>query len=121
MRRSVAAEAMRAYTEETNRLTASGARTAMPGRPELAKVESDRPIIEAIEDGMYQPRMKEKMPALEARKAELERAACRRHAATCPMLHPGMAEHLSPKVGDLAEALNDREEPRRGGGDRCAC
>lgn len=68
----VAAEAMRAYAEETNRLNREHRSSGDAWRAELVKVEKQtRSIIEAIKEGIFHPSMKGEMTALEARKAEL--------------------------------------------------
>src|SRR6185437_4910029 len=68
----VAAEAMQAYAEETNRLNRERRSNGDAWRVELAKIEKQiRGIIEAIKEGMYHPSMKGEMDRLEARKAEL--------------------------------------------------
>src|SRR5690606_4166455 len=65
-------EAMRAYAEETNRLNRERRANGEAWKAELAKVDKQiEQIVEAIADGMYHPSMKEKMDALEARRAEL--------------------------------------------------
>ena len=68
----VAAEAMQAYAEETNRLNRERRSNDAGWRAELAKVEKQiGGIIEAIKEGMYQSSMKDAMNGLEDRKAEL--------------------------------------------------
>lgn len=68
----VAAEAMRAHAEETNRLNRERRSNGDAWRVELAKVEKQiQGIIEAIKDVMHQPSMKGAMDGLEARKVEL--------------------------------------------------
>lgn len=65
----IAAEAMRACAEETNRLNRERRSNNDSWKAELVKVEKQiRSIIEAIKEGMYQPSMKAEMDALEDRK-----------------------------------------------------
>ncbi len=68
----VAAAAMRAYAEETNRLNRERRSNGHAWKAELVKIEKqNRGIIEAIREGMVHPSMKGEMDALEVRKAEL--------------------------------------------------
>jgi hypothetical protein len=67
-----------------------------------------RGILDAIEDGMYQPAMKARMSELEQQKAEIEK---RLAEAPADMLdvHPNIAEHYRTKVIRLAETLAEPE------------
>ena len=62
-------------------------------RAELKKVDAQiEKMIQAIMDGFYSPAMKEKMPVLEARKAEMVSEL--EHATEPPaLLHPAMGEN----------------------------
>ena len=109
----VAAEAMRAYAEETNRLNREHRSNGDAWRTELAKVEKQiTGIIEAIKDGMYQSSMKDAMNGLEARKAELT-ALLASTPEDVPDILPNAAPIYAKKVARLTEALNrpdDRTE-----------
>ena len=106
----VAAEAMRAYAEEMNRLNRERRTNADGWRAELSKVErAIATIIAAIEDGLYQPSMKVRMAELETRKAELI-ALLTAGPATVPDLLPSVAELYRRKVERLAQTLNQIED-----------
>ena len=62
-------------------------------------------IVEAIADGMYHPSMKEKMTALESRKAELA-ALLADAPEDKPDLLPTASTIYAKKVAKLAQALN---------------
>ena len=103
-------EFARSYEEECNRLArdAVAGRAALEGR--LAQVERKiASIIRAVEDGLYQPSMKDRLEALEAEKARLvaERAA---KADTPPVaLHPNLPALYRKKVEELEAVLADAE------------
>lgn len=106
----VAAEAMRAHAEETNRLNRERRSNGDAWKAELAKVEKEiRGIIEAIKEGMFQPSMKAEMDALEVRKVELT-ALLADVPEDTPDLLPSAAPIYAKKVGRLTEALNRPEE-----------
>ncbi len=64
-------------------------------------------IIDAITEGMFHPSMKDKMTALENRKAALEAEIESSDDENPVLLHPGLACMYREKVAGLAEALND--------------
>lgn len=103
------ATAVRAYTEETNRRNHERRAEAEIDRRALEKIERGiKSIMAAIEDGMYQPTMKERMDELEQQKAAVEE----RLAAAppdMPDLHPNVAELYRAKITRLAETLNEPE------------
>jgi len=106
----VAAEAMRAHAEETNRLNRERRSNGDSWKAELVKVEKQiRGIIEAIKEGMFHPSMKGEMDALEARKAELiEQLADIPEDA--PDLLPSASAIYAKKVSALTEALARPDE-----------
>ena len=111
----VAAEAMRAYAEETNRLNRERRVGADAARTELVKVErSIASMIAAIEDGLYEPSMKVRMPELERRKAELV-ALLAQAPVDIPDIHPNAAEIYRKKVERLSEALNKPDDRAEAG------
>jgi hypothetical protein len=63
-------------------------------------------IIEAIERGIITPTTKERLEALEAEKASLERAPV---DAALPAIHPNLAQLYRDKVRRLEEELADPE------------
>ena len=106
----VAAEAMRAYAEETNRLNRERRTNGDAWRAELVKVEKDiRGIIEAIKAGMFHESMKAEMDALEARKTELATLLADAPADK-PDLLPTASAIYAKKVAKLTTALNDPKE-----------
>jgi site-specific DNA recombinase len=106
----VAAEAMRAYAEETHRQNRERRSSGDMWRTELAKVEKQiGGIIEAIKDGLYQPSMKDGMNGLEARKSELT-ALLADVPDDTPDLLPSASAIYAKKVARLTEALNRPQE-----------
>ena len=102
----VAAEAMRAYAEETNRLNRERRSNGDAWQAELAKVQKQiAEIVEAIADGMYHPSMKEKMTGLETRKAELLSLLADAPEEK-PDLLPTAWSIYAKKVEKLTQALN---------------
>jgi DNA invertase Pin-like site-specific DNA recombinase len=99
------AAAVRAYAEETNRQNHERRAQADVDRRALEKIERGvKGIMDAIEDGMYQPAMKARMEDLERQRAEIE-ARLAQAPADVPDLHPNIAELYRAKVIRLAEAL----------------
>jgi DNA invertase Pin-like site-specific DNA recombinase len=102
------AEFVRAYQEEIN---AAAKMVASRGEELKREAETvDRKIagiMAAIEDGMYTPALKERMKALEARKAELEAEMASAEPPSVVRLHPNAAEIYRRKVAELELALNE--------------
>ncbi|MCB9942820.1 MAG: recombinase family protein [Geminicoccaceae bacterium] len=106
----IAAEAMRAHAEETNRLNRERRSNADSWKAELVKVEKQiRGIIEAIKEGMFHESMKGEMTALEARKAELAGLLTDAPEDT-PDLLPSASAIYAKKIAALTKALNRPEE-----------
>ena len=105
-----AAEAMRAYAEETNRLNRERRASGESDRKELAGVEKKiADIVAAIEDGGYTRALTDRLRELEARQDELrERLATA--PADIPDIHPNVAGLYRRKVERLAEALRAPRE-----------
>ncbi len=102
-----AAEAMRAYVEETNRLNRERRASGATDRKELAEIEKKiRAMGAVIEDGGYARGMMDRLRELEARQDELNerRAAV---PADIPDIPPNIAIVYRRKVERLAEALAD--------------
>ena len=100
---------MRAYAEETNRQSRERRAQAETSRRTLVKIEKGiKGILDAIEDGMYQPAMKARMSELEQQKAEIEKLLAEA-PAEMPDVHPNIAEHYRAKVIRLAETLAEPE------------
>lgn len=106
------AEAVRAYAKETNRLNRDRRTQAEADEKALQKIErAIAGIMEAIEDGMYQPTMKARMAELERDKAEiLNRLA--EAPADVPDVHPNIASVYRRNVERFTEALNDPDGGR---------
>ena len=95
------------YTREINRLRREDSSSLAARRAELRKVEARiEKMIQAIMDGFYSPTMKETMPGLEARKAELT-AELEQAKEPPALLHPSMAEEYRKRLDGLFEALAD--------------
>ncbi|MCP1222329.1 recombinase family protein [Acetobacter orientalis] len=106
----IAAEAMRTYAEETNRLNRERRSNADVWQVEQVKVEKQiRGIIEAIKEGMFHPSMKAEMDTLEARKAELA-SLLSDVSDDVPDLLPSASAIYARKVSRLTDALNRPEE-----------
>ncbi len=105
-----AAEAIRAYAEETNRLNRERRASGAGDRKELAAVEKKiATMIAAIEDGGYVRGMSDRLRELEARQDELaERLASA--PADFPDIHPNVAGIYRRKVARLADALKHPED-----------
>ena len=108
-----AAEAVRAYVAETNRLNHERQATRASSQIELTKAErAISGILDAIEDGRRTPALMARLYDLEDRVAVL-RAQRADTATSLVDLHPNIAETYRKKVAHLAEALNqpaEREE-----------
>jgi DNA invertase Pin-like site-specific DNA recombinase len=103
------AVAVRAYAEETNRQNHQRRAQVEADFRSLEKIERGRKgIMDAIEDGMYQPAMKARMEELDHQKAEIE-ARLAEAPADPPDVHPNIAEHYRTKVICLAETLAEPE------------
>ncbi|KAB2705929.1 recombinase family protein [Brucella intermedia] len=106
----VAAEAMRAYAEETNRLNRERRSNGDVWKAELVKIEKQiGGIIEAIKAGMFHPSMKSEMDALEARKTELTEQLAD-IPEDVPDLLPSASAIYARKVAALTAALAKPEE-----------
>ena len=105
-----AAEAIRAYAEETNRLNRERRASGAGDRRELAEIEKKiAAMIAAIEDGGYVRGMSDRLRELEARQDELtERLATA--PADLPDIHPNIAGIYRRKVARLADALKHPED-----------
>ncbi len=106
----VAAEAMRAYVEETNRLNRERRASGEADRKTLAQIEKKlQEIVAVIEDGGYSRALADRLRKLEAEQDELtERLSST--SADIPDIHPNVAGIYRRKVERLAEALQDPQE-----------
>lgn len=97
------------FTREVNRLRMERRADLDAWRNKLARIEKQiRGIIQAIEDGMYQPSMKARMAELEQEKAELE-ARLAGAEEPPPLLHPNLAEVYRQKIAALHRSLQAEE------------
>ena len=108
-----AAEAIRAYTEETNRLNRARRASGANDRKELADVEKKiAAMIATIEDGGYIRGMVDRLRELEARQDELTARLARVPAdiPDIPDIHPNVAGIYRRKVARLADAPDNAGE-----------
>ena len=107
MEPEAAAEAMKAYAEETNRLNRERRASGATDRKELADIEKKiATMLDVIEDGGYARGMMDRMRELEARQDEIaERLSSA--PVDLPDIHPNIAIVYRRKVERLAEALAD--------------
>ena len=103
----IAAEAMRAYQEETNHLNRERRLSGGRDQRDLATVErAIKEIVAAIEDGGYRRALNDRLGELERKRDEIKtRLAETPH--DFPDLHPNIAEAYRRKVVHLAETLAD--------------
>ena len=102
-----AAEAMKAYVEETNRLNRERRASGATDRKELAEIEKRiASMIAAIEEGGYVRGMSDRLRELEARQDELNECLAA-GPADIPDIHPNIAIVYRRKIERLAEALAD--------------
>src|SRR5262249_22319917 len=99
---------IRTFQEEVNAAAKTAAARGEQLKREAEAVERKiAGIMAAIEDGMYAPALKERMRALEARKAENQALLASTAAPPVVRLHPNAAEVYRRKVAELELALND--------------
>ena len=106
----IAAEAMRAFAEETNRLNRERRSSGDADRKALVDVEKKlKEIVTAIEDGGYSRPLMARLRDLEAKQDEFtERLS--RAPVNIPDIHPNVAGIYRRKVERLAEALRHPQE-----------
>jgi hypothetical protein len=103
------AVAVRAYAAEINRQNRERRAQAKTSRTALEKIErSIKGIMDAIEDGMYQPAMKARIGELMQQRAEIEDRLAET-SVDPPDVHPNIAEHYRAKVIRLAKTLAEPE------------
>ncbi|MIL10256.1 recombinase family protein, partial [Salmonella enterica subsp. enterica] len=107
------AEAVRAYAEEINRLNRERRGQAESDARALARIEKAiAGIMAAIEDGMYQPSMKDRMDELERQKTEIV-VRLAHPPVDIPDIHPNIANAYRLRTERLAEALDDPDGGRQ--------
>ncbi|WP_333781677.1 recombinase family protein [Hoeflea prorocentri] len=106
----VAAEAMRAYVEETNRLNRERRASEEADRKTLVNIEKKlEEIVAVIEDGGYSRALADRLRKLEAEQDELTERLSNIHT-DIPDIHPNVAGVYRRKVERLAEALQNPQE-----------
>ena len=97
------------FTQTVNRLRMERSAELICQRKELDRVQRDLDrAIQAILDGVPGAQLKDRIGALEARKAELQ--AILAEATESPaLLHPNMAETYRSRIAALQEHLQDLE------------
>ena len=99
-------EFAREYQAEMNRLSREREQETVGLRIELAAIERKLAgLVRAIEDGMYNPTMKDRMTALEGRKAEIKKALDAAPSAAPVRIHPNLSRIYRDKVSRLEDAL----------------
>ncbi len=104
MEPEAAAEAMKAYADETNRFNRERRASGVTDRKELAGIEEKiASMLDAIEEGGYVRGMSDRFRELEARQDEInERLSAA--PVDIPDIHPNIAGVYRRKVERLAEA-----------------
>lgn len=102
------AEFVAEYQREWNRLQEETVSDRDKFQSELYEVTRQiANILEAISNGMFHVSMKEKMDALEGRKAELGSKLAAAPAEEPLILHPALSEIYGSKIRNLADSLDD--------------
>ena len=106
----MAAEAMRAYAEETNRLNRERRASGEGHRSELAKIRRTlKQMLGVIEEGGHTRGMTDRMRELEAREDVLKELLAQ-EPTDIPVIHPNISGIYRKKVERLTEALNNPED-----------
>lgn len=106
----IAAEAVRAYAEETNRLNRDRRACGEAERRELDKLgRSIKEIVTLIEEGAGSRALLARLSELEAREDELN-ARLAQAPVGIPDIHPNIADIYARKVARLADALQHADE-----------
>jgi seryl-tRNA synthetase len=101
-----AAEAMRSYVAETNRLNRERRDSAYAIRRELAEIKkTTKEIVGIIEKGGWYTALSERLGELEKREEELN-ARLTDVPEDIPDIHPGIVQTYRKRVERLTEALN---------------
>ena len=96
------------YRRAFNAEAASADAAREKARRDLAQVDKKiAGILAAIEDGMYQPSMKDRMAELEAEKLTLNRFLEESPEPPALRLHPSLSDLYRSKIGNLSSALQD--------------
>ena len=105
-----AEQAIRAYTEETNRLNWERRAASAADQKELAEIKKKmKNMITIIEDGGYVDGMIDRLKEMERRQKELE-AHLSAAPADVPDIHPRVADIYRRRVEQLAESLANPDD-----------
>ena len=112
MQPDLVADFVTAFNQEADRLSADLRSQAGARQREVAALERKvANLLEAIGDGRSSPAIMAKLAELEGRLSVLtQRSTCPPDSSP-PMLHPKIAETYARKVGLLAEALREGDDP----------
>lgn len=106
----MAAEAMRAYAEETNRLNRERRTTADATRKELAETaKAIAEIVRVIEQGGWHRALSDRLTELEAKQDSLT-ARLSDAPQDVPDMHPGIAETYRRRIERLTAALDHPDD-----------
>jgi DNA invertase Pin-like site-specific DNA recombinase len=106
----VAAEAIRAYAEETNRINHQRRASGEVDRRDLDKItRAIKEIVTLIEEGAGNRALLARLTDLEAQEDALT-ARLAQAPVDLPDIHPNIADMYARKVARLAEALNHPDE-----------
>lgn len=106
----IAAEAVRAYADETNRLNHARRAATASDKAELEKVvKAIKGLVTLVEEGQGTRALIDRLRDLEAEEDAI-RARMEAASIDTPDIHPNIAEIYSKKVERLAEALNHPAE-----------
>lgn len=106
----MAAEAMRAYAEETNRLNRERRNTADATRRELSETaKAIAEIVRVIEQGGWHRALSDRLTELEAKQDSLS-ARLSDAPQDVPDIHPGIAETFRRRIDRLTAALDHPDD-----------
>lgn len=106
----MAAEAMRAYAEETNRLNRERCNTADTARRELAlTAKAITEIVRVIEQGGWHRALSHRLTDLEAKQESLT-TRLSKSPSDVPSIHPKISEVYRRRIERLTEALSHPDD-----------
>ena len=106
----IAAEAMRAYTQETNRLNRQRRSSAESTRRELAEAEKAiAEIVRVIEQGGWHRALSDRLTELEAKQNSLT-TRLSNAPQDVPDIHPNVSEDYRRRIERLTEALSHPDD-----------
>jgi site-specific DNA recombinase len=106
----IAAEAMRAYTQETNRLNRQRRSSVESIRQELAETnKAIAEIVRVIEQGGWHRALSDRLTELEAQQ-DILTARLSNGPQDVPDIHPNISEAYRRRIERLTEALSNRDD-----------